>query len=239
MVTHPPVVADPRILIDHQGIDFHLPQTGRDGEAVLAAANDQNLGIAVRERARLIALLQPVQPAEIPRICVATGPAGARVFLVAFQLIERSHQHPGPIGCRGWQADHAEAAAGCGFKAENSLVHLDAKTAYDARRRAALRQRKPMRTRRFLRRGKNMRDRRRAFRGLNRPRERQHIAIMALLSEQRRDPRRIARGQRGFEPPKPLRGRVASPRHGRFFHCQCGGIVHGRLPRLGSVAKNR
>ena len=141
MIPHPPVVADARKLIDHQRIDIQLAKARRDRQAVLAAADNQHLRIAVGVCSRLVPLIQPVQAAEIPRIGVAAGPARADPFLVAFQFVERGHQHPGLRGCRRGQPDHAEAAASLGFEAENRLVDFDAKTADDARRRAALGQR--------------------------------------------------------------------------------------------------
>ena len=65
MVAHPPVVADPGIFIDDERIDAQLAQAGGHGEAVLAAADHQDRRIAVGEGARLVALVQPVQAAEI------------------------------------------------------------------------------------------------------------------------------------------------------------------------------
>ena len=62
----------------------------------------------------------------------AGHPVAAGLLLMAFQFVERRHQHPGLAGIGGRQADHAVAAAGCRLEPENRLIDLDAHEAHQS-----------------------------------------------------------------------------------------------------------
>ena len=100
LVAAAPLVAGPRVLVDHERRHAELAQPGAERDAALAAADDQHVGLGRRSRGS-----RPRARAARPR---SRGPgwrrarrpaAGGRALrlLVALELVERGEQRPGLV----------------------------------------------------------------------------------------------------------------------------------------------
>ena len=184
-----PVVADPRLAVDDQGVDLQLLEARGDAQPGLAAADHQHRRIAVGIFGLGLAQVEPVRAAKIARIGVAARPRDAELFLKTLQFFQRRQQRPGfqpaaVAGIRG-QPHNAVAAALPGFELEDRLDRAGAGARHLARRRAIGIDRKP------AGRGADgvslqlLQDRVRAVDGLDVPAQRQHVAPIAVGMKQR------------------------------------------------------
>ncbi len=81
MIAVAPVVADAGFAIYDQRVDLQLLQPRRDAQSGLAAADDENGGIAVGVFGGGFAEVEPVGAAKIARIGLATRPRYSDLFL--------------------------------------------------------------------------------------------------------------------------------------------------------------
>ncbi len=183
-----PVVTDARLAIHDQRIDLQLGQARSDRKPCLPAAHDQHGGVPVRIFGGGIAQIEPVRPAEVARIGFALRPRPADAFLHAAQFIERSEQRPRlwrlSISAIRSQAQHAAAAADGGFEAEDRFERFRARARHAPRRRSL---RVHLKARRLGARGVRLQLACNAIEtadGPDLPRQREHIAPMAIGMEQ-------------------------------------------------------
>ena len=208
MIALAPVVADARLAIDDERVDVERLQSRGDGEAGLAAADDENFGIAVGVGGGRQALVEPVGAAEIARVGFAGRAArAADVLLVALDLVERGEQVPGfEFAAVGGEADDAVAAGLRGLEGEDGFDGVDA-GAGDLARRRALGVDAEVRGGELgggcLQLGKDFR---RAGDGADVPGQRQHVAPVAVGVEERGERGLISRAERAFEAGEPVAG---------------------------------
>ena len=82
VVAPTPIVADPLFPVDHQGIDAECAEPSRNAEPGLAAADDDDRGVAISIGTDPIALVEPVRPPEVAEIVPLAGArTGASVFV--------------------------------------------------------------------------------------------------------------------------------------------------------------
>ncbi len=128
-----PVVADACLAIDDQRVDLQLRQARGDRQPRLATADHEHRGITIGIRACGVALVEPVGAVEIARVRLATRPGLAELFLMATQRFERGEEHPGfeRTACAGIgrQAQHAVAGTDRGVEGEDGLDCRDAHSA--------------------------------------------------------------------------------------------------------------
>ena len=114
LVALAPGVAGARVLLDDQRADIEALQARGERDAALAAADDQDVGLAMR--AELGGFLFPAfGPARLD----AMRAARARCFFKPLQLAERCEERPGAAFA---QAQMADATAGAGVEAEEVTV---------------------------------------------------------------------------------------------------------------------
>ena len=224
MITLAPVVPDARLAIDDQRIDAELRETRRDRQPGLTAADDQHGGVAVLVDGGSLAQIEPIGSAEITRIGLALRPRLPDMLLVALYFVERRQKRPGlsaPVAVIRNQPQDSAAAALQRLEREDRL-HCGCACARDAAWRGAIGINPEIR-----RSGPSVLiqlgdDRIRAFDRANVPCERQHIAPIALVMEQRLQRRTAGLHQCAFELREPI------------FH-DCGevfrSIQHSRRPK--------
>src|SRR4051795_11282950 len=114
LVALPPGVAGARVLLDDQRRDAEALQPRAERDAALAAADDEDVGLA-RSAELGGFLLSAFRPARLDAVCAP----GAGGFLVSLQLAQRGEQRPGAAFA---QAHMADATAGASRKAEEEAV---------------------------------------------------------------------------------------------------------------------
>ena len=98
LVPAAPLVAGPRVLVDHDRRDVELPQPRAQRDAALPAAHDQDVGLGgVAQLPGLpLAAVQPGLPVAVDAVLGPLGPAVPDRLLVAGELVEGGQQRPGP-----------------------------------------------------------------------------------------------------------------------------------------------
>ncbi len=126
VVAQAPIIADPLVAVDPQGIDAELGQPCGDREPRLPAADDQDRRVADGESSGCAPLVQPVGPPEIPGMGLPGRPAAAGRLLVALNLDQFGRKGPSPVRAVLVRAQphNAPTAADFGLEDEEHLDHL-------------------------------------------------------------------------------------------------------------------
>src|SRR4029077_3686230 len=119
-----PIVADALFAIDDQRVDVQLLQPRGDAQAGLAAADDEDRGVAVGIAGRSVAQIEPVGAAKIARIGVAARTLDADLLFKSLEFAKLGQQRPGlervAVGGIRSESDDSAAAADIGLEPENS-----------------------------------------------------------------------------------------------------------------------
>ena len=183
-----PVVADARMAVDNQRIDAQLPEPRGDRQPGLAAADNEDGGIAVFVGARSVAAVEPVLGAEIAGAVRIVIVAPFERFFVAADFLQVGRKRPRqqlPGRLRvGHQPRHAGAKPDGGVEGEQGLDAVRAGAADPARRRTTLRDMKMRWLRACERLAQRRLDGRAPTHALDIPGERQDVAPQAVGLEQ-------------------------------------------------------
>ena len=94
LVPAAPLVAGPLVPVDDEVVDAELAQPRAERDTALAAADHQDVGVAVAAQAVDLggAPLLPRDAVRERAVLHAPGPGGALVLLVALELVERGQE---------------------------------------------------------------------------------------------------------------------------------------------------
>ena len=205
VIAQAPVVADARASVDDQRIDAECAEPRRDGKTRLSAANDQHIRVTIRESRHRLALIEPVRPAEVARVRLPARPQRPGALFVSLQLVERGAECPCFHAVTAVdEADNATAAAKSGLETKQRFGVLRTGTR-DLTRRGAVRVEREVGGADVVRlRAQRRCDRLRAAHRLDGPRERQHIAPIAVGNEEILQRSRVGASERALELREPL-----------------------------------
>ena len=216
VIAQPPVVADPFLAVDHQGIDAQLHQACGGGDAGMTAADDQHRRVAIGKGRRFAPLVLPVGSMKVAREGRLFAFRAQHRFLMALEFFQRGEQRPGHRRRRGNRVVRVEpetnkprAAPAVGLETKYRLEHIDT-GAFDHAWRATIRvNRKIACPARQACRPQASADLIAAADGFDVPGQGQQIAPVAVGEEQRLQAIRIALAYHKVETLEPNRDGLA------------------------------
>ena len=126
LVAAAPLVAGPRVLVDHQTGYAELSQPGAEGDPTLAATDDQHVGVGADAELGVLPLaaLEPRRPVPVGTVLGSHRTRVTARLLVALELVHRGEEGPRlRLAVLLDQAQQAVAAADCRLEREPRRRH--------------------------------------------------------------------------------------------------------------------
>ena len=234
LVAVAPLVAGPRVLVDHEAGYAELPQPGAEGDAALAAADDEHVGLRGAAEA-LGLLLAALLPGRTPLVGAVLGAHRAVLvarLLVALQLVERGEERERLRPVLVDQPEQAAAPTDGGLEPEPRGHHavrlVGGLVQHEAGRVGALE--------RVL---QQVGDALAALDGLEVPGERHQVAPVRLGGEHPGRGGDVTRLQCGLEVGEPAVRGVVGGRRGGLGGLGHGGVLPGGRPSTPPPGRTR